>query len=65
MLANRKKERVSSFSSHANYQLHSPPCDLFHNREMQERVEKKARHERELMEKELQFKDVYIDPDEP
>lgn len=32
---------------------------------MQERVEKKARHERELMEKELQFKDVYIDPDEP
>ena len=32
---------------------------------MQERVEKKARRERELMEKELQFKDVYIDPDEP
>lgn len=35
------------------------------DKEMQDRVEAKARHERELSEKELQFKDVYIDPDEP
>ncbi len=36
-----------------------------YHREMQDRVERKARAERELMEKEIQFKEVYFDPDEP
>jgi hypothetical protein len=32
---------------------------------MQDRVERKARIEREIQEKELQFKEVYFDPEEP